>query len=114
MPTVVTFFKRKLPARRTERFAIRNSPVGHARKVGRLGINRIAPPRLNGVQRDRAVLRVLQSKEDDDETDSITRIQSSRQHIYHIARQKLPPDSFMTQNSQLYLDHQPKYRRRMT
>lgn len=37
---------------------------------------------LNGVQADRAVLRVLQGKEDEEEAYGVTRVQTSGQNIY--------------------------------
>ena len=70
-----------LPAGRTKCFAFCNRLVWHAHIVCRFGIDSVAPPLQNRVLADRAVLRVLQSKEDDYETDAITRVQTSRQNI---------------------------------
>ena len=62
------------PTRWTERFTIGNRLVCHPGKVGRLGIDNITPPRLNALQANCAILWVLQSKEDDDDTDGIADI----------------------------------------
>ena len=70
------------PAGRTKRSAIRNCLVWHSGKICRLGINGVTPPILNGIQADRAVLRVLQSKEDDEGAYCVTRVQTSGQNIY--------------------------------
>ena len=69
------------PTRRAKSFALCNRLVWHARKVCRFGIDGVAPPRQDRVLADRTVLGVLQSKEDEDETDGITRVQTSRQNI---------------------------------
>jgi hypothetical protein len=58
-----------LPARRTERSAFWKALKGHSPIVCRLHVNSITPPFLNAVQANRAIFRVLQSKEDDEETD---------------------------------------------
>jgi hypothetical protein len=70
-----------LPARRTELFAFWKALKGRSRIVCRLHVNSIAPPFLNAVQANRAIFRILQSKEDDEETECITCIQSSAQDI---------------------------------
>lgn len=75
--TTITF----LPARRTERSAFWKALVRNSHKVVRLGVNGIAPPCLNAIQADLAIVRVLQSKENNEDTDLIPRIQSSGQHI---------------------------------
>ena len=46
-----------------------------------MGIYDVAPPRQNRVLANRAVLGVLQSEEDDHDTDAVTRVQTSRQNI---------------------------------
>jgi len=69
------------PTGRAKGFAFRDRLVWHAREVRCFGIDGVAPPRQNRVLADRAVLGVLQSKEDEDETDGITRVQTSRQNI---------------------------------
>jgi hypothetical protein len=69
------------PARRTKVFAFWKALKGHSRIVCRLHVDGIAPPFLNAVQANRAILRVLQSKEDDEDTEYITYIQSSGQYI---------------------------------
>ena len=58
-----------LPARRTELSTFRKALKGYSRIVGRLRVDRITPPLLNAVQANRAILRVLQSKEYDEETE---------------------------------------------
>jgi len=63
-----------LPACGTELFACWNLLVRHSRKIGRLRVNGVTPPCLNAVQADRAVLRVLQTKEDEEEAHRITRV----------------------------------------
>jgi hypothetical protein len=94
-----------LPARRTKLSAFWKALKGHSPIVCRLHVNSITPPFLNAVQANRAIFRVLQSKEDDEDADSITCVQSNRQHIYSnphreprpIARQKKKPsDSLIT------------------
>jgi hypothetical protein len=58
-----------LPARRTELTAFWKALKGHSPIVCRLHVNSITPPFLNAVQANRAIFRILQSKEDDEETD---------------------------------------------
>ena len=58
-----------LPSRRTELSAFWNALKGHSSIVRRLRVDRITPPLLNAVQANRAILRVLQSKEYDEETE---------------------------------------------
>ena len=59
---------------RTKGFAFCSRLVWHAHIVCRFGIDGVAPPRQNRVLADRAVLGVLQSKEDDHGTNGITRV----------------------------------------
>lgn len=61
-----------LPAGRAERFAFRENFVGHASVVTGVYVNGIAPPCLDAGEANGAVLRVLKSEEDDDQTNSIT------------------------------------------
>jgi hypothetical protein len=56
--------------------------VGYTSEVGSFGVHSIAPPRLNRIQSDGAILWVLQCKEDDDDAEGITCIQSSGQDNY--------------------------------
>ena len=70
-----------LPGRRTELSAFWKALKWHSRIVCRLHVNSITPPFLNAVQANRAIFGVLQSKEDDEDTDCITCIQSIAQHI---------------------------------
>jgi hypothetical protein len=58
-----------LPARRTELSTFWKALKGHSPIVGRLRVDRITPPLLNAVQANRAILRVLQTKVDDEETE---------------------------------------------
>jgi len=69
------------PTGRTKRFAFCDRLVWHALKVCCFGIDGVAPPGQNRVLADRTVLGVLQSKEDEEDTDGITGVQSSRQDI---------------------------------
>ena len=70
-----------LPARWTELFTFWKALKGYTCIIGRFRVDSITPPFLNTVQANRAIFRVLQSKEDDEDTECITGIQSSRQHI---------------------------------
>ena len=70
------------PARWTKCSAIWNRLEWNPSKICRLRINGVTPPFLNGVQADRAVLRVLQGEEDEEEAYSVTRVQTSGQNIY--------------------------------
>ena len=70
-----------LPARRTELSAFRKALKGHSPIVCRLHVNSVTPPPLNAVQANRAIFRVSQSEEDDEDTDCIPRVQSNGQHI---------------------------------
>ena len=71
-----------LPARRTELSAFWKALKGHSPIVCCLHVNSITPPFLNTVQANCAIFWVLQSKEDDEDTDYITSLnQSSGQHI---------------------------------
>ena len=70
-----------LSARRTELSAFWKALKGHSRIVCRLPVNSITPPILNAVQANRAIFRVLQSKEDDEDTECISCIQSSVRNI---------------------------------
>ena len=70
-----------LPARRAKLSAFRKALKGYSRIVGRRLVNSITPPFLNAAQANRAIFRILQSKEDDEDTDSITCTQSNGQHI---------------------------------
>jgi hypothetical protein len=58
-----------LPARRTKLTAFWKALEGHPRIVCRTHVNSITPPLLNAVQANRAISRVLQSEEDDEDTD---------------------------------------------
>ena len=69
------------PAGRTKGFAFYNRLVWHALIICRFGIDGVAPPRQNRVLANRTVLGVLQRKEDDHESNDITRVQTSRQNI---------------------------------
>jgi len=69
------------PTGRTKRFACCNPLVWRALVVCRIGIDSVAPPIQNRALADRAVLGVLQSKEDEDETDGITSVQAGGQNI---------------------------------
>ena len=69
------------PAGRTKGFAFYNRLVWHALIICRFGIDGVAPPCQNRVLADRAVLWVLQGKENNHESDAITRVQTSRQNI---------------------------------
>ena len=82
-PTVSSHFSAQtfLPSRWTELSAFWKAHKRHSRIVCRLHVNSITPPILNAVQANRAIFRVLQSKEDDEDTECITYIQSSVQHI---------------------------------
>jgi hypothetical protein len=62
------------PTRRAKLSTIRDLLVWHTTEIGCFGVHSITPPLLNGVQSDRSVLRILQSEEDDDDTDAITSI----------------------------------------
>ena len=66
------------PVGRTKGFAFSNRFVWHARIVCRFCIDSVAPPRQDRVLADRAVLGVLQSKEDDHGTNGITPVQTKR------------------------------------
>lgn len=48
----------------------------------------VAPPRLDAVRADRAVLRELQAEEDDDRRDRETRVQAGGEYVY-VERKKL-------------------------
>ena len=66
-----------LPARRAKRLAICESLDRNTGSVGRVQVYSIAPPLLDSVEADGAIVRVLKSEEDENNTESITRIQSS-------------------------------------
>ncbi len=100
----------QLPARRAERLALRERLVGNALEVARVHVHHVAPPCLDAVEANGAILRVLKSEEDDDQTDSETCIQTSGQHIYHKSKcvRKLAGIKNKGFGSQLYFDHQLK------
>jgi hypothetical protein len=58
-----------LPARRTKLSTFRKALKGHSPIVCRLRVDNITPPFLNAVETNRAIFRVLQSKEDNEETE---------------------------------------------
>lgn len=61
-----------LPAGRAERFAFGENFVGHASVVTGVYVDGIAPPCLDAVEANGAILRVLKGEEDDEQTNSIT------------------------------------------
>jgi hypothetical protein len=71
-----------LPARWAKRSTIWDLLVRHTNVIESFGVHSIAPPCLNRVQPDSAILRVLQSEEDEKDADGITGIQSSGQQIW--------------------------------
>ncbi len=73
-----------LPACGAECFAFCKNLVRNAGEVVRIRVHGVAPPCLDAVKADGAIIRVLKGEEDDDQTDGVTRVQSSGQHIYHI------------------------------
>jgi hypothetical protein len=73
---------RSLPACRAERLAIREDLIRNAGNICRVQVHSVAPPLLDTVEADVPIVRVLKSKEDDDGTDSVTRIQGCRKYIY--------------------------------
>jgi hypothetical protein len=62
------------PTRWTKLATTRDLLVRHTTEIGCSGVHRITPPLLNGVQSDHPVLRILQSKEDEDNANVITNI----------------------------------------
>jgi hypothetical protein len=70
-----------LPTRRTKFSPFWKALERYSRIIGRFHVNSITPPLLNTVQANRAIFRVLQSNEDDEDTKCITCIQSSGQNI---------------------------------
>jgi hypothetical protein len=75
--------------------------------VGRSGVQSIAPTRLNRVQADCTILRVLQC-EDDEGANRITSIQTSEQEIYRKPKSLSESVGFVgvkESQSQLYFNH---------
>jgi hypothetical protein len=71
-----------LPARWAKCSTIRDLHIRYTSVVGSFYVHSIAPPRLNRVQADGTILRVLQCEEDDEGADCIAGIQTSGQDNY--------------------------------
>ena len=68
------------PLRRPEA-GVRDGPERSTVRVRGIGADGVAPPHHNVVGTDRAVLRILQAEEDQDDGDGHTRVETRRQDV---------------------------------
>ena len=66
-----------LPAFRAECLALRECIERCAFKISRFCVHSVAPPSLDSVEANAAILGVLKSEEDEDHANRVTRIQRS-------------------------------------
>lgn len=68
----------------------------------------VAPPSLDGVEANVAVLRVLQAEEDDNDRDGDTRVERGGQNVWNALESARCKARGCTVYSQLYLVHHEK------
>jgi hypothetical protein len=66
------------PACRAESLALRESFERNSSEISRFRVHSVAPPSLDSIVANIAILGVLENEEDEDHTDSVTRVQRSR------------------------------------
>lgn len=72
-----------LPAFRAECLTLRESFERNTSEISRFCVHSVTPPSLDSIEANIAIFGELKNEEDEDHTDSITRIQRRRQKVYH-------------------------------